>query len=418
MIWTATPRRSLEKLRRLEAVTDAALSQLGLEDLLTELLDRTREVLHADTAMVLLLDPTGTELVVTAAPGLEEEVREGARVPVGAGFAGRIAAEREPYAIEHVDHSNVGNPILLAEDVVSVLGVPMISGGQLIGVLHVGSKTARKFTGDDIELLRLVADRVSLAVQVRLSRLDRAATVALQRSLLPARLPPVAGFDVAARYVPGSEVGVGGDWYDVFTLPSGHIGLTIGDVAGSGLRAAVVMGRIRSALRAYALESTDPADVLARLDRKIQLFEPDTMTTALYGVIDPTHTSLTMSSAGHLPPAIVTPTEPARLLKITPDMPLGAYPNAPRRNTQTPLDPGDCLLLYTDGLIERRDRPIDDGLDILLDVLGPGTPQIVCASTMAALLRGTSATDDVAVLAVRRNETDADQPAAPGATTP
>src|SRR5258708_26458333 len=191
MIWTATPRRSLEKLRRLEAVTDAALSQLGLEDLLTELLDRIREVLHAGPATVLLMDPTGTDPGVPAASGLEEEVREGARVPVGAGFAGRIAAEREPYAIEHVDHSNVGNPILLAEGVVSVLGVPMISGGQLVGVLHVGSKTARKFTGDDIELLRLVADRVSLAVQARLSRLDRATAVALQRSLLPARLPPV-----------------------------------------------------------------------------------------------------------------------------------------------------------------------------------------------------------------------------------
>ena len=297
---------SEERLRRLEAVTDAALSKLGLEDLLAELLERTRDVLAADTAAVLLLDPSGTELVATAASGLEEEVRQGVRVPVGAGFAGRVAASREPIVIEHVDSTNVVNPILLAKHVVSMLGVPMIAEGHVIGVLHVGSRTERRFSADEVELLQLVADRAAAAAQARLSRLDRAATVALQRSLLPGRLPAISGLDVAARYVPGAEIGVGGDWYDVFVLPSGHVGIAIGDIAGNGLRAAVVMGRIRSALRAYALETDDPADVLTRLDRKIQLFEPDAMATALYAVMDPSRTHVTLSSAGHLPPVLVT----------------------------------------------------------------------------------------------------------------
>jgi serine phosphatase RsbU (regulator of sigma subunit) len=122
----------------------------------------------------------------------------------------------------------------------------------------------------------------ALATQARLVSIDRATTVALQRSLLPGRLGMIDGIDAAGRYVPGAEVGVGGDWYDLFALPSGRVGAVIGDVAGNGLQAAAVMSRIRSALRAYALESNDPADVLTRLDRKIQTFEPDAMATVIY----------------------------------------------------------------------------------------------------------------------------------------
>jgi serine phosphatase RsbU (regulator of sigma subunit) len=391
-----------EKLRRVQAITDAALSHLDLDELLSELLDRTRALLHTDTATVLLLDPSGTELVATAAKGLEEEVRQGVRIPVGAGFAGRVAARREPVAIEHVDEMDVINPLLRAKGVASVLGVPMVAGGRVLGVLHVGTNSVRHFTDDDVELLRLVADRASLATQARLSRMDREATLALQRSLLPARPAVVTGLDVAARYVPGAEVGVGGDWYDLFALPSGHIGVVIGDVAGSGLRAAVVMGRFRSALRAYALESNDPADVLARLDRKIQLFEPNAMATAIYAVIDPTQTSITMSSAGHLPPMLVTPTDAARLTSVAADLPLGAYHDAPRHNTQMSLEAGDCLLFYTDGLVERRDRAIAEGLDMLRRSLAYAPAELVCATVTASLLRDGLATDDIAILAVRR----------------
>ncbi|MFC3501631.1 PP2C family protein-serine/threonine phosphatase [Micromonospora krabiensis] len=393
---------SAEKLRRLQSVTDAALSQLGLEDLLAELLERTRDLLRADTAVVLLLDQTGTELVATAASGLEEEVQQGVRLPVGKGFAGSVAARAEPIIIEKVDHTKVINPILLSRGVASVLGVPMLSGSQVIGVLHVGTLNPRRFTPDDVELLQLVADRASLATRARLSRLDRAAAVALQRSLLPARPRAVAGLDVAARYVPGTAVGVGGDWYDLFALPSGHIGVAIGDVAGNGLQAAVVMGRIRSALRAYALETDDPAEVLTRLDRKMQLFEPDVMATVLYAVLDPDHHGLSMSSAGHLSPIVTTPGEPGRLLTVPPDLPLGAYRNAARRITRTTLDPESCLFLYTDGLIERRTRPLDEGVELLRSALTSAPADTTCTTAMAAMLTDAAATDDVAVLAVRR----------------
>jgi putative methionine-R-sulfoxide reductase with GAF domain len=401
MIGNGAPAEA-QKLRYFEAVTDAALSRLGLEDLLAELLDRVRDLLQADTAAILLADPSGTQLVATAASGLEQEVRQGVRLPIGRGFAGTVAALQQPIAIEHVDHTNVRNPILVNVGIVSLLGVPMISGGQGLGVLHVGTLTPRRFTRDDIDLLRMVADRASLATQARLSRLDRAAAVELQRSLLPGRLPEVPGLDVAARYVPGADVGVGGDWYDLFPLPSGHVGIVIGDIAGHGLRSAVVMGRFRSALRAYALETTDPADVLSRLDRKVQLFEPNAMATVAYAVLDPEHASLEMSSAGHLPALIAARGRPTRSLDVPPDLPVGAYPDVPRRTTRVPLDDGACLFLYTDGLVERPDRPITVGIEQLASALSCAPADTMCATAMGAMLADRAATDDVAVLAVRR----------------
>lgn len=393
-----------EQLRRLLAVTDAALAHLDIDDLLTELAARTRELMGTDTAAILLLEPSGRELVATAAAGLEEEVRQNARVPVGEGFAGRIAAAARPLVIDRVDRTTVVNPILIEEQLTVMAGVPLTSGGRVLGVLHVGSRTPRRFTDGDIDLLRLVADRAAMAAEVRLSRVERQTTVVLQRSLLPARPAHVDGLDVAARYIPGTHVGVGGDWYDLFQLPTRHVGVVIGDVAGSGLRAAVIMGRIRSALRAYALQTLDPADVLSLLDRKVQLFEPDAMATATYAVIEPDRSSVAVSMAGHLPPVLVGGGGRSRLLPARADMPLGAYPNARRKVTTVSMP--EALLLYTDGLVERRGQPLDAGIDRLVTVLGEGTADDLC--TQATTARAHEPTsDDIAVIAVRRETGEA-----------
>jgi serine phosphatase RsbU (regulator of sigma subunit) len=390
-----------ERLRRLESVTDSGLSHLDVEDLLFELLERVRELLNVDTAAVLLLDPSGQYLIATAARGIEEEVRQGVRIPVGRGFAGHIASLGRPVILEHVRRTNVLNPLLIEKGIASLLGVPMIASGRIIGVLHVGTTRHRRFTDDDVDLLQRVADRASLATQAKAASIDRSATVALQRSLLPASLPALDGLDVAARYVPGAQVGVGGDWYDLFALPSGNMGLVIGDVTGHGLRAAVVMGRIRSALRAYALESDDPADVLIRLDRKIQHFEPDAVATAIYAVIEPTLQRMMVSVAGHPPPVLAGHDRSARLLDVAADMPLGAYPGAPRHTIEVPLDPGSVAFFYTDGLVERRDRPLHQGLGKLLGAVTSRPAEEVCAAVMGTMIRDEATTDDVAVLAVR-----------------
>jgi signal transduction histidine kinase len=154
----------LERLRRLQALTDAALSHLELEQLLAALLLRTRELLEVDTCAVLLLDEETNELVARAAVGIEEEVEQGVRIPVGLGFAGRVAAGRAPVILDDVDHADVLNPILREKGIKSMLGVPLLVRGEVIGVLHVGVLQHRTFGDDDVELLQLAADRASVAI--------------------------------------------------------------------------------------------------------------------------------------------------------------------------------------------------------------------------------------------------------------
>jgi signal transduction histidine kinase len=170
-----------DTLRKLQAVTDAALAHLSLEDLLDELLTRVRDALEADTCAVLLLEETGRELVARAAKGLEEEVEQGVRIPVGRGFAGRVVKERRPIVIPDVANSEVMNPILREKGLKSMLGVPLTAHGDVLGVLHVGTLSPRDFTDFDVELLGVVADRVALAVEraliydelVRLTQVQR-----------------------------------------------------------------------------------------------------------------------------------------------------------------------------------------------------------------------------------------------------
>jgi signal transduction histidine kinase len=165
-----------ERVRRLQSVTDAALAHLRLDELLEALLERTREILEVDTCAILLLDEETNELVARAALGIEEEVEQGVRIPVGGGFAGRIAAEKEPVILDDVDHAHVLNPILREKGIKSMFGVPLVVEGDVQGVLHVGSLVPRTFEADEVELLQLVADRAALAIEhARLFEAERAA---------------------------------------------------------------------------------------------------------------------------------------------------------------------------------------------------------------------------------------------------
>ena len=408
------PRPRASRLAGIEAVTDAALSRLDEQKLLNVLLERVKAVLDTDTATVLLLDRAAGQLIAAAATGIEEEVRQGVRIPLGAGFAGQVAATRQPVILNQVDHTTVHNPLLVERGIRSLLGVPLLAGGKVIGVLHVGSLTGRQFGPEDVELLQLAADRAALAVQSMMAQDDRQAAVALHRSLLPSGLPAVKGTGLAARYVTGTG-NVGGDWYDVFVLPSGKLALMIGDVAGSGLAAAVIMGRMRSALQSYALlADDDPAEALSLLDRKVQYFEPDVMATVLFGIYEPESGKLTTATAGHLPPVLAAPGQPPGPVELHVDPVIGVAPSLRRRTTVTHIPPGALLCLYTDGLVERRDQSLDIGMGQLADVLGqltamagdaPGSlPQAeaACARVMRALVGNAPATDDVAVVVLHR----------------
>jgi phosphoserine phosphatase RsbU/P len=390
------------RLRELEAVTDTALAQLDVEALLEELLRRVRGIVDADTAAVLLLDEAAYELVATAACGIEEEVRQGVRIPVGRGFAGRVAALKAPVALNRIDATTVANPILWEKGIRVMLGVPLMSGDDLIGVLHVGRLRDEPFTRHDEELLAVVAERVAGATQSRRLAAERSAAAHLERSLLPTKLPQCDGLEVAAQQVTREDRIVGGDWYDLFTVPSGVLWVVAGDVAGHGLPAAVVMGRTRTAVRAYALLGESPATVLELADRKCQHFEFGTIVTAICATSVPPYHEWQIATAGHLPPMIAIPGEVPSLVELPAGPPLG-MPGDFRRLEATVQLPDDALMaLYTDGLVERRGESIDAGLDRLRAALHSGPPKDVCRRVLHDLVGSETPEDDVAIVALRR----------------
>ena len=199
-----------DRLRDLRSVTDAALAYLPLEDLLNELLRRVVAILNADTAAILLLEDDDKTLAARAARGLEEEVERGVRIPVGKGFAGRIAASRQPVQIENIDEAEIVNPILREKGLRSLLGVPLLVEGGVIGVMHVGTLTERKFSGEDVELLQSAGDRAALAISSRLTERERGLADALQNSLIP-RLPNLPALALTGRYLPAASAQLGGD---------------------------------------------------------------------------------------------------------------------------------------------------------------------------------------------------------------
>ena len=330
-------------------------------------------------------------------------------VPVGSGFAGRIAAERGPVALNEVNESSVLNPILRDFGLRRLLGVPVVGSDGLIGVLHVGWRVARALTDDDTRRLEAAATEIGLRLSERAEDDAHLAALALQRSLLPAAPPFVEGLDVAVRYLP-AEGDLGGDWYDIFSLPSGKVGLVMGDVEGHGLRAAVAMGRLRSALRAYALDYEDPGEVLRRLDRKLCYFENELSATVVYAVTEPPFDRVTLSSAGHPAPLVAHRGRgSAETVDIAPGLLLGVDPERERQSQVVALSPGDALAFYTDGLVERRSpeghrrNAAIERLDLVRGAfVAEDDAETACTRIIATGLGDDSVEDDVALVVVRR----------------
>ena len=385
------------EFHRLELLTALTLGDMEPEQLISELLRRLCEVLPADAAAILLWEPLARQLVTTAAHGMDPD----GRVTIGDGYIGQVAQSRRAMVWNHVDPGVIASPGLRALNPRSLAAVPMLAGGELLGALLTASLKPGAFSDDDLQLLQVAADRAAAASQQRLSRIDHEAALALQRGLLPTRLPDIAGLELSARYVPGHATGVGGDWYDVFRLPSGHVGLVVGDVAGRGLAAAVVMGRLRSGLRAYALDHDSPAEVLTRLDRKMTIFETETMATAVYAVVAPDRDTATVSVAGHPPPVLASPGHAARVIDVAADPALGTGTQFDRRDTVVPIPVGGLLALYTDGLIERRYESVWDGVRRLVEAVGVGSAEEVSARILTGMdTDGVS--DDIALLTLHR----------------
>lgn len=372
-------------------------------------LDEIHRGMGADTATVLLLDRTRTVLEPAATIGLDPTLHGARRVPIGQGFAGRVAQTRQPVFIGEVTSDQVINPVLLAHGVRSLLGVPLTDGSELLGVLHVGFLTSHQFGDAEKHRLTQYAHSLGELLRDRFNDAEHTAALTLQRSLLPTAPLAPPGIAIAARYVP-AEGDLGGDWYDVFELPDGRLGLVMGDVVGHGLEAAIVMGRLRSALRAYALEHDSPAEVLHRLDRKICHFEPNALATVLFGLAAPPYEEWQFSCAGHFPPMVATADQPAEPIRMKQDPLLGLAPDAIRHTTTVSLPVNGLLCLFTDGLIERRptaDRTdhdvVAENLGRLAEALaGAEDPEMGCIRALTQVVGQHLAEDDIALLVAQR----------------
>ena len=251
--------------------------------------------------------------------------------------------------------------------------------------------------------LTLLLRRLGGALVALLAR-ERDVAETLQRSLLPDRLPDLPGMRLAARYVAGGAgTQVGGDWYDVIGLPSGEVGLVMGDVVGHDLRAASSMGQLRNALRAYAADGAPPHEVLQRLNHLCIDQDLGDMATVLYAVLDPVRGTVRLASAGHYPPLLVTEHD-RRYLEDAPCPPIGAARDAQYTSAVHTVPPGSLLVLYTDGLVERRDRRVEHGLARLQElVASPSSGEVLqelCDEVLSGMLGDDAPGDDVALLVV------------------
>ncbi|MEA2366781.1 MAG: hypothetical protein QOI32_2293 [Thermoleophilaceae bacterium] len=391
----------VQTIGKLQRVTEAALTHLELDDLLDELVRRLGDAFGADVVRILLRDHDDEgRFMVGAVAGFEAQ--SGAPVELGSALE-QVVERAVPVTIHELPQGGAFDPDLESAGVASLMASPLFVKGRLAGVVEVGACAARRFTLEDESLLVLMADRAGLAIEhARAYERELSNVEMLQRSLLPDRLPQLDGIQIAARYMPGGA-DVGGDWYDAIPLEGGRVGIAMGDVVGHGIGAAALMGQLRHAMRAYALEGHSPAGVLDRLDRVVRSLEGGQMATLLYLVMEPDHGTARFASAGHVPPLAISPEGEADYLDTAPNPPLGVFESPEHAEVTVQLDPGSTIVLYTDGLVEERGVSIDNGLDALRLAASQDAchPDELCDRLVDAMLAIHPANDDIAVLALR-----------------
>jgi GAF domain-containing protein/anti-sigma regulatory factor (Ser/Thr protein kinase) len=281
----------------------------------------------------------------------------------------------------------------------------LVSGHRSVGVLDLSWDEPVTIDEDLAELLSTLGTLGAQALDRALHfESERSIAETLQRSVLPVALPQVDGVQLAARYLPGTQhVDVGGDWFDAVELPGDRLGLVVGDVVGKGVHAAASMSQLRNALRAFAAERLKPPSVLARLDRLADDTAETTFATVVYAVVDTAAEVLRFSSAGHPPPAVAYPDGRVELLEDGRGLPLGTGLRPKYRQSVVDLPAGSIVVLYSDGLVERRGRSIDDGIDALISAMeeAPKDAERLLEHVLDTLLEGVDRADDIALIAAR-----------------
>jgi serine phosphatase RsbU (regulator of sigma subunit)/anti-sigma regulatory factor (Ser/Thr protein kinase)/FixJ family two-component response regulator len=390
-------------LARLQALADSAIGAQGQVDY-QELLDHSLALVAADAGALLLRDPATDRLSAVARRGLPH-LRSGETLEAS-GVIGRAFEANGALVVDHLAQADAG-ALASDDELRSLVAVPLDADGKRIGALIAVSTLAGRFSTEQVHLLSLAGERCARGLaNARAYERERRTAAALQTGLLPQRVPSLHNGEIAVRYLPargGPEVG--GDWYDAVVLPDGRVGVAIGDVAGHGAEAAVVMGQLRAALRAYALEGSSPGLVATRLNTLALSLGDPAVATLVYVLLAPALDSGTYVNAGH-PAPIVVSREGATMIVARASTPIGVSASADFEEREFALVPGDALCLYSDGLVEARgaDRSARDGALLEALVTSAGA-EVLCERALAALRPAGAADDDVALLVLRTSAT-------------
>jgi len=283
--------------------------------------------------------------------------------------------------------------------------LPLVSGGRTNGLVVTSFSEAVVLDDEDTAFMETLASQAAQALdRARSFESERTIAETLQRSVLPASLPKIPNVQLAARYLPGTdEVDVGGDWFDAIVLPTGRLGLAVGDVVGKGVQSAATMAQLRNALRAFAFDQMKPSSTISRLNRLTEEISESAFATVLYAILDPETGVCRFTSAGHPPPLVILPDGQASYIEGGRGLPLGTGTDVRYRQHTLTLPVGSTVVLYTDGLVERRTESIDEGLERLRLAVeaAPGNPERLVDHVLDSVIGTAGRGDDIAVLAVR-----------------
>ncbi|GAB3660808.1 hypothetical protein GCM10027589_22680 [Actinocorallia lasiicapitis] len=400
---------------RLQQATSMLAEALTVGQVVSVITEVGRSAIGADRSSVALLDDDKLKLTIINPGGSAgQEGEKPVTFPVSAATVMSMAVrESRPflagtpeYLRRHLVSDEAENFLGTAEERAWV-GLPLLMAGSAIGALRFAFTRPREITEEERVFLEALAGQCALALgRATLYEQEHKTAETLQRSLLPDTLPQVQDVQLAARYHPATRhVQVGGDWYDAFRLADDRLAVVVGDVMGKGVLAASVMGRVRNALRALALNDPRPAAVLAGLDRVFSATEDEEQfTTLAYAVLNPESGSFVVSNAGH-PPALVIAADGSVSLGLgEPGTPLG-WPSQ-RQQASFLVEPGNTVVFYSDGLVENRRRGVDAGLDELVVVAQNAPPEVVTDPEILVdylvdqMLSGYDHDDDITVLAL------------------
>jgi PAS domain S-box-containing protein len=402
----------------LARIGELAVTELDVETRVQALPEMLLPAL-GDSCAVYLTEPDGQAVRLAAFANVRTDLQpiigtpdEWPSFPIDSTSPGAIAVRTgatyldEDHAVPDAGSYLEGRSLEAAQKVAlgSVLAVPLLTPEGPLGALAFGYTRGRyRYTADDIPLAEEVARRVTtLLHQAQRFEQERTNAELLQRSFLPRSLPTLPRHEIAVRYVPGTAgLKVGGDWYDVVRLRDGRVVVAVGDVAGHGVAAAGTMGRVRTSLRVHARETTGAADLLDRLNQYVFDEEPNEMVTLALVLVDPVADTIECALAGH-PPPVVRSADGVRELAVEPGPPLGVQ-RVRYTSAEVLLLAGESMLVYTDGLVERRGESLDTGLERLRDVVAtaPEAVESFASHVLDELLHGDAPDDDVAIVVLR-----------------